>query len=234
MVDLSRRLPAHALMQKVLQLDYEHGSGSADHSTDPNSWFQGTLGEMIVAGELAQLSAEWTVLHSVPVGDRGSDIDHVVIGPPGVFILNTKNHLGKKIWAAGHGLKVNDRGERYIPVAWDEAQRASALLSAATGVTVPVTSLLVFVGPGEWNVSNPLERGVYALTDVDLLGWLRSRRRGLSNEEVRQIVHAAKDSSTWSRNPLPWHDYRDPATRFNAREPASFSTLELTPLGPCR
>jgi hypothetical protein len=33
------------------------------------------------------------VLHAVPVGDRGSDIDHVVIGHGGVYTVNTKTHL---------------------------------------------------------------------------------------------------------------------------------------------
>jgi hypothetical protein len=33
---------------------------------------------------------EWTVLHSVPVGTGSTDIDHIAIGPAGVFTLNTK------------------------------------------------------------------------------------------------------------------------------------------------
>ncbi|MBG6212216.1 hypothetical protein RCH23_000129 [Cryobacterium sp. CAN_C3] len=44
---------------------------------------------------LSKLGPEWTVLHAVPVGSGSSDIDHVVIGPAGVFTINTKNHTGK-------------------------------------------------------------------------------------------------------------------------------------------
>ena len=31
------------------------------------------------------------------LGEKGSDIDHVIIGPGGVFTLNTKNHTGGNV-----------------------------------------------------------------------------------------------------------------------------------------
>ena len=47
-------------------------------------WRRGAEGEEVVARRLAALDSSWHVLHSVPVGNRDSDIDHVVIGPGGV------------------------------------------------------------------------------------------------------------------------------------------------------
>ena len=58
--------------------------------TDERAWRVGAKGEEKVASELAKLDARWRVLHAVEVGENGSDIDHVVIGPPGVFTLNAK------------------------------------------------------------------------------------------------------------------------------------------------
>ncbi len=43
----------------------------------------------------------WRVLHAIPVGERGSDIDHLAIGPAGVFTINAKYHAGAKIWVGG-------------------------------------------------------------------------------------------------------------------------------------
>lgn len=37
------------------------------------------------------------ILHSIPVGTGRGDIDHVVIGPPGVFTINTKHHPGRRL-----------------------------------------------------------------------------------------------------------------------------------------
>ncbi|MDP9431276.1 MAG: NERD domain-containing protein [Actinomycetota bacterium] len=49
--------------------------------TDERAWRIGADGEKAVAARLAELGDRWRVLHAVPVGERGSDIDHVVIGP---------------------------------------------------------------------------------------------------------------------------------------------------------
>src|SRR3954467_9251483 len=48
-------------------------------------WREGAEGEEAVARRLRKLPQGWHVLHAVPVGDKGSDIDHVIVGPGGVF-----------------------------------------------------------------------------------------------------------------------------------------------------
>jgi hypothetical protein len=53
-----------------------------DMKTDERAWRVGADGEETVGARLDKLGKYgWHVLHSVPVGTRGSDIDHVVIGP---------------------------------------------------------------------------------------------------------------------------------------------------------
>ena len=59
---------------------------------EERAWRIGADGEEPVAARLAKLGPDWRTIHAVPVGDRGSDIDHVVIGPAGVFTINAKNH----------------------------------------------------------------------------------------------------------------------------------------------
>ena len=63
---------------------------------------------------LRKLGKGWHVLHSVPVGDRGADIDHVVIGPAGVFTLNTKNHTGQRVSVTASNVFVNGRNPHYV------------------------------------------------------------------------------------------------------------------------
>jgi hypothetical protein len=43
----------------------------------------------------------------LPVGDRDSDIDHVVIGPVGVFTIDAKNHPQANVWVRDDTCKVN-------------------------------------------------------------------------------------------------------------------------------
>ena len=69
-----------------------------DAHTDERSWRIGADGEETVGSKLSRLADQgWRVLHSVPVGERDADIDHVLIGPAGVFTINTKTHPGKRV-----------------------------------------------------------------------------------------------------------------------------------------
>ena len=53
------------------------------------SYAIGSVAESWTADALARLGPEWRLVHSVPIGDH-FDIDHVPIGPPGVFAVETK------------------------------------------------------------------------------------------------------------------------------------------------
>ena len=84
------------------------------------AFFKGALGEEIVARELARLPGGFHVFHSVDVGGgllmwRGGDIDHVVAGPTGIFVIETKNWRGK-ITLAGDGLRVDGAAPRRDPL----------------------------------------------------------------------------------------------------------------------
>ena len=93
------------------------------------------------------------MLHSVPVGSDDSDIDHVLIGPPGVYTINTKHHAGKSVWVAGNALQINGQTyQPYIRNTVHEARRAQRLLSQESGLTVEVTGVIVFVGAGKLTV----------------------------------------------------------------------------------
>lgn len=56
--------------------------------TEERAWRIGADGEQAVAKCLDRLGEGWHVLHAVQVGDQGSDIDHIAIGPGGVFTIN--------------------------------------------------------------------------------------------------------------------------------------------------
>jgi hypothetical protein len=53
-------------------------------------------------------------LHSIPIGNKGSDLDHLVIGPGGVFSLNAKHHLNASICIAGSVFTVNGQRTNYL------------------------------------------------------------------------------------------------------------------------
>jgi nuclease-like protein len=64
------------------------------YSAQSDRWLRGAEGERAVGGVLAQLEDEgWKALHDISLG-RGN-VDHVLIGPGGIFTIETKSHPGR-------------------------------------------------------------------------------------------------------------------------------------------
>ncbi len=207
---LTSRVPAQAVIVKLMasrERDVPRSAlgrffGADTLSIDSRAWYKGALGEIAVSRILARLGPEWTVLHAVPVGAGASDIDHVLIGPGGVFTLNTKNHAGQTVWVARRTLMVAGKKQHHIANSVYEADRAAKLLTAVVGEAVQVTGVLVVVDPKSLTLrEKPPE--VVILTDRQLLRWLNRRRRALTQEQVTGITAAAIIPSTWHRNPQP-------------------------------
>ncbi len=62
-------------------------------------WAAGVTGEDMVAAELAQLEPDHVVIHNLPLPGRG-DADHVVVGPAGVVVIETKYLAGRIVCQA--------------------------------------------------------------------------------------------------------------------------------------
>ena len=208
-VTLRDRLPGQAVMKELLarhQIDHRRRSwlcrllGIHPLGEESQAWYSGALGEITVGNQLARLGPDWTVLHSIPVGSGNSDIDHLVIGPAGVFTINTKNHQGKRIWVADRTLMVSGHKQTHIRNALHEAKRAGSLLSQAVGELVPVQGMIVIIKPKQLNIKeNPAD--LVVLTDRQLLRWFKRRPTVLSFEQLALIKEIAELPQTWHTNP---------------------------------
>ena len=163
--------------------------------TDERAWRIGADGEEEVGRRLAKLGGEWRVLHAVPVGEKGSDIDHVVIGPPGVFTLNTKNHPGKHVWVAERSFLVSGQRTDYLRNSRFEARRATALLSKACGFGIPVDPVIVVMAE-KLTIKAPPD-GVYVVARRAIVKWLKARPPTLTPEGVAEVYQQARSTATW-------------------------------------
>ncbi|GGB76577.1 hypothetical protein N798_02130 [Knoellia flava TL1] len=167
--------------------------------TDERAWRIGADGEEKVAGQLAKVQKKdprWRVLHAVPVGTRGSDIDHVVIGPGGVFTVNAKHHPGAAIWVGGNSFMVNGSKQPYVRNARHEAERASTLLSEASGFPVHVEGLVVTVNAKSVTVKSQPD-GVTVVPRMQLAGWLRRHGDLHTQDVIERVYDVARRSTTW-------------------------------------
>ena len=175
-----------------------------DAKTDERAWRVGAGGEETVGARLEKLERRgWHVLHSVPVGARESDIDHVLIGPGGVFTINTKTHPGGRVWVGRHAVRVNGHTQPYLRNSRHEAARASRLLSEACEMPVEVRPVLVFLtGTLLPNVTVKQQPEDVAVLDrMDIPGAFRRARRRLTDQQVEHIYDLARRSTTWKTGP---------------------------------
>ena len=211
MNDLRQRVPGHSLVDELLR-QWDVGTIHLDGDQvvigeEAESWYRGVIGERVVGEVLSRLEDHFTVLHSVPVGRGTSDIDHVVIGNSGVFTINTKYSPGRDVWVAGRGMFVGGHKQPYVLNSLAEARRASALLSRESGLTVPVTALIVFVDPGRITHKaaaggGPDDPKVHVIRQHDLLNSIRTRAV-FSHEQIGTITAAALLPGTWHQPALP-------------------------------
>jgi hypothetical protein len=137
-------------------------------------WDRGAQGEERVGGLLDELARSrgdegWRVVHDASFG-RGN-VDHVVIGPAGVFTVETKSHQGPVRVGRMHGSMLT------------QASAEGRAVEAVVGL--PVEPLIVF--STAW-VDRPLTRrkGVRVLPANMLPGFLDRHRRVLGDEHIRQ------------------------------------------------
>jgi hypothetical protein len=65
-------------------------------STDTLAWRRGAAGERRTARLLAPLERRgWAVLHDLVIPGTAANIDHLVIGPGGVLVIDSKQYRGR-------------------------------------------------------------------------------------------------------------------------------------------
>lgn len=171
-----------------------------DTHTDERAWRLGASGEETIGAKLEKLEAHgWRVLHSVPIGENGSDVDQMVIGPGGVWTINVKNHPGKKIWVAPRQIRVDGHIVPYLRNSEFEANRVRKLLAAQLGWEPYVRSALVFMTGTlvpQVTIKGEPEH-VEILDRMDVVRRLKRQPVRLSAEQVGAVFELARRSTTW-------------------------------------
>jgi hypothetical protein len=131
---------------------------------------RGATGEEQVGGLLDGLAGTgWRAIHDASLGN--GNVDHILIGPAGVFTVETKSHAGPVRVARVHGATLR------------QAQAQRKAIERVTGVAVE--PLLVY--SRAW-VDRPLARrkGVRVLPARMLAGYLDRRKATLAPEQVKR------------------------------------------------
>ena len=154
-------------------------------------------GEESVSARLEHLEGwGWRVLHSLRVGRRGTDVvDHLLIGPGGVFSLATKDHTGSKVSVRDSGIIVNDKETDHLDAARLQAERVSAVLTRETPWPVAVKPTVVIMA--DTYVVKRLPQDVLVIRRCDAPNYFQRMPHIYCEEIVDWIYDTACEPTTW-------------------------------------
>jgi hypothetical protein len=154
--------------------------------------------------EFARLGRDWRVLDDVAAGRRGR-LDHLVIGPGGVFAVTGRHEARNTICLGGESLLVDGNRVHHGRLSREAAAEVSGRLSDTVGFAVPVTALVLIVGDRRFVVpSQPDDAVVRVTTPAAGVRWMRRRTVELTGDAIERIYAGACEPETWSpRRPAP-------------------------------
>ncbi|CAL8971135.1 hypothetical protein PROP_03581 [Propionicimonas sp. T2.31MG-18] len=160
------------------------------------NWQLGAWGEQKTAKELSRLPGSWVVLHDIKTR-RGGNIDHLVIGPGGVFLLDSKRWSGT-VEVRGDELRIV-RWEGGPSSPWAGASQVAALAGETHNRVIAKTRINQWVQPvvviwAEFPQGSAGNRYCYVAGD-HLVQWLVERPQQIADHRVRQIATAVR--SAW-------------------------------------
>ncbi len=155
-------------------------------------FFKGARGEERVAGILRSLPATYHVFNDFVAGRN--HVDHVVVGPAGVFAVETKFWKGVVTIEDGHILLDGQLPSRSpLSQAVREAEQVRAAL-AAMGWSGPVTPVLTFAS--DTFAAHVAElQGAVVINSCELKKSFEGGRCELPPAELDRLVHLMESSS---------------------------------------
>jgi hypothetical protein len=147
---------------------------------DPERWLRGAAAETATARVLDRLSARrWALWHDLRVPGSRANLDHLVLGPTGVWVVDTKT-TREPVQAGWRTVRFGDRLLDTGPVAW-EAQVVADRLG------VPTRPLVVVHGAGLRRRGGRCG-GVRVVPIEGLTRRIRRGRRRLTRAEVANLA----------------------------------------------
>ncbi|MCF1457093.1 MAG: NERD domain-containing protein [Shewanella sp.] len=126
------------------------------------TWFKGKLGEGLVGRQLEGLGDEYQVFHDItlPFDEGTTQIDHVVVSPYGIFVVETKNYKGwiygsakQKQWTQ----KIYRHSSKFQNPLHQNYKHIKALQYHLNVPEAKFQSVIVFVGSCQFKTAMPAE-----------------------------------------------------------------------------
>jgi hypothetical protein len=149
-----------------------------------------------VGSRLAQLACEgWLVLDDVPVSRQGDLLDHLLIGPGGVFAIRVHLHQGCDVRLSRNRIEVDGRSTNYLRDARLESGRVQQMLHAAVDLVVEVRAVIVL---GATSAVSRMPDAALVVVPADVPAVFRRQPSILAATKVEALRAAAGRRATWT------------------------------------
>jgi hypothetical protein len=148
---------------------------------------------------LERLYAEgWHVIHDLPLGRQGTVVEHLLVGPGGIFTVAERGRVTERVVVEGRQMTVDGVPVGHLHASRMEAARVQGLLLTAGCAEITVRSLLVVRGTLDTDGRDD-PGATLVVTRASLPVALRALPAMLPPDRVSAIAHVARQRVTWAR-----------------------------------
>lgn len=159
---------------------------------DVDRWRRGAEGEELTAARLDELPPRrWAVWHDLRVPGSRANIDHLVVGRTGVWVIDTKT-TRSPVRAGWRSVRMGERRLETDSTRWEAevvADRLSTRLDDSVRRPVPVRPIVAVHGRG-LRRRGGRAGGIRVVPAEELLRVVRRGRRRLTRSEARLVGDA--------------------------------------------
>jgi hypothetical protein len=142
------------------------------------------IGRSDIGARLAQLPAGWHVVNA-------PGLDHLVVGPGGVFAVCVQHRADAAVTVDGDAFKVNGRHQRCVGDVRRRSSRSAAALAAALGHPVPVRAVVAVSGAQRGFAVKQQPRDVTVVNRKTMTPFLHAQPLALDAAAVERVAAAA-------------------------------------------
>jgi hypothetical protein len=149
------------------------------------AWRKGYEGEVMTAAALGRLPASYVVLHDLRLPGSRANIDHLVVGPTGVFTVETKHYSSDVVISRGRARHAGRSMDDAVRQANGQAEAVRSALGC------PVRAIVCIQGASVTTAgwfTKPLVDGVRFCDGGRLVRAITNLAAEHTDEEVRDLA----------------------------------------------
>jgi len=151
------------------------------------NWGLGFEAELIVGTKLAAIGNDFKVIQDLLKGDNTGNIDHIVIGPTGVFVVETKANREWMVIFRKDKNVFSERADKFIKQAAGNAFWAHKIIKEKLDIDIFVQGLVVRPFNKCQRIKNIGSNSVRILDGDSCYNYIKDCPCKLNNNEIEKI-----------------------------------------------